>query len=69
MNNATGEMSFNPDMHVEVTMTVVSENYTFPAPDDLTLGDNMDSLLSEMENTNTACNTQDCEATYTNVET
>jgi len=68
MNNVTGEMSFNPDMHVEVTMTLVNENYTFPAPEELTVGETMENLVSQMESTNTACSSQGCESTFTNTE-
>merc|ERR1712179_24390 len=45
-----GTMSYSPFKRVEVEIKIESENYTYPAPDNLSLGESMNTLISEMGN-------------------
>jgi len=67
--DADGNLSSNPGATVELTMTLTTEEYEGQhEAGQFSHGAGMESLLSQMETTGSACTGEECEATYNMVQ-
>jgi len=62
-------MSLPTDLQVEVTLNMVSEEYTYPYTGDFSLGGKLETLNQEMGNVaGSVCTADNCESTFNQTE-
>jgi len=67
--DGNGTLSLPSDLAVEVDLTIMNEEYTYPYNGEFTVGEKMELLYQEMgEVAGSVCNGDNCQSSYNQTE-